>query len=61
MDYKWYDFILKMHTLYQGTHVHLEKVTRKRYILNSRFFSSFLMACVVDESSVMCFSSETIV
>jgi len=29
MDYKWYDFILKMHTLYQGTHVHLEKVTRK--------------------------------
>ncbi|KAG0619796.1 hypothetical protein M758_4G165900 [Ceratodon purpureus] len=27
MDYKWYDFILKMHTLYQGTHVHLDKVT----------------------------------
>ncbi|KAG0592207.1 hypothetical protein M758_1G189100 [Ceratodon purpureus] len=26
-DFKWYDFILKLHTLYQGTHVHLDKVT----------------------------------
>uniref|UniRef100_A0A7I4DQB4 DAGKc domain-containing protein n=2 Tax=Physcomitrium patens TaxID=3218 RepID=A0A7I4DQB4_PHYPA len=26
-DYKWYDFVLKMHMLYQGTHVHLDKVT----------------------------------
>lgn len=25
--FKWYDFILKMHTLYLGTHVHLAKVT----------------------------------
>lgn len=25
--FKWYDFILKMHTLYQGTHAHLDKVT----------------------------------
>lgn len=27
MEFKWYDFLLKMHTLYQGTHVHLDNVT----------------------------------
>jgi hypothetical protein len=43
MDYKWYDFILKMHTLYQGTHVHLDKVTTTRYFLSIPSFSSVHM------------------
>jgi diacylglycerol kinase family enzyme len=30
-DFKWYDFVTKMHTLYAGSHIQLKNVSKERY------------------------------
>ncbi|KAJ0479041.1 putative NAD kinase/diacylglycerol kinase-like domain superfamily [Helianthus annuus] len=32
-DFKWYDFILKLHRLYNGTHLSVNNVLSRRYLL----------------------------